>query len=93
MNEDIYGYSSSSLYNTAIKNTSKSISVYRKELSTLQKEQKKVNKTTNPSLWYKYQDAIDNAKISVDDLSDSYLSLAKSKAEAAITKRDTKVEK
>lgn len=93
MNEDIYGYASSSLYNTAMKNTSKSISVYRKELSTLQKEQKLVNKSTNPTLWYKYLDAIDEAKSSVNDLADSYLSLAKSKAEAAITKRDAKVEK
>lgn len=93
MNEDIYGYASSSLYNTAMKNTSKSISVYRKELSTLQKEQKLVNKSTNPTLWYKYLDAIDEAKSSVNDLADSYLSLAKSKAEAAITKRDAKLEK
>ena len=76
-----------------MKNTSKGISAYRRELSTLQNEQKKVNKTTNPSLWYKYQDAIDEAKGSVDDLAESYLSLAKSKAEASITKRDAKVEK
>ncbi len=93
MNEDMYGNASSSMYYYVMKNTSKTISVYRKELSTLQKKQKQVNKTTNPSLWYKYQDAIDEAKSSVDDLADSYLSLAKSKAEVTITKRDIKVEK